>query len=376
MALIASTFDAERTADFTRFQSQLYADDANWIAPLAADLQHRFGPDFGFHRRVGNQNRHFVAHVDGRTVGHALAMVNRDLKDRDGAPLGAIGHFECIEDYAVAADLLDAATGWLDREHGLRRIWGPIDFDIWHGYRFMTSGFDRPVFHGEPYNKPYYPEFFERFGFTVQQRWSSAVFTGRRAIKALIGRSERRYRQLTSAGCRFSEIDLGVPEHRRALHRALTGSFNAFPGFTPLPFGDFERQAEASQSLLDSRLMNLIYDEADALAGFAIAFPDYSAAVRALRGRPCLASKRRFMLSRARGTNRAVFHMMGLMPGERGRRRGLGPVGFHHTVQRILARGFEEMVVALMADDSPAKRYLGSHVAGPRNEYALYELSR
>jgi hypothetical protein len=48
----------------------------------------------------------------------------------------------------VATVPLDAARDWLRDQHGLRRIWGPMNFDIWHSYRFMTRGFDQALQHG------------------------------------------------------------------------------------------------------------------------------------------------------------------------------------------------------------------------------------
>jgi hypothetical protein len=84
-------------------------------------------------------------------------MVNAAIRDEDGTAVGLIGFFECVEDPVVATVLLDAARDWLREEHGLQRIWGPMNFDIWHSYRFMTRGFDQVPFYGEPDNKACYP---------------------------------------------------------------------------------------------------------------------------------------------------------------------------------------------------------------------------
>ena len=81
------------------------------------------------------------------------------------------------EQAAVSANaqkwMIGAATRWLRDRHAVRRILGPINFDVWHGYRFMTRGFAEQRFLGEPYNPPYYPELFERCGFVPRQRWNS-----------------------------------------------------------------------------------------------------------------------------------------------------------------------------------------------------------
>ncbi len=155
MHLNSFRFDASRVREFIEFGRALYLNDARWIPPFRRTVARQLSPDYPFYNRPGNDHCHFP------------------IRDEDGTAVGLIGFFECIEDPIVATVLLDAARDWLRDQHGLRRLWGPMNFDIWHSYRFMTQGFDQAPFYGEPDNKAYYPAYFEHYGFARRRTWHS-----------------------------------------------------------------------------------------------------------------------------------------------------------------------------------------------------------
>ena len=192
MALESFTFDSDLTESFLGFGYDLYRDDLHWIPPPRRELRAQFEPTFSFYGKKGNAHRHFVSARGGRVVGRVSAMMNRDLKIGNGRPTGIFGFFDCIPDYAVAEELLGAASAWL-ADQGAGAILGPMNFDIWHGYRVMTQGFDREPFYGEPYNKAYYPAFLTRFGFTAERRWNSVEVTGRGDLESMIERGSGRF---------------------------------------------------------------------------------------------------------------------------------------------------------------------------------------
>jgi hypothetical protein len=158
------TFDPVLTDEFIRFGYDLYRGDTNWIPPLRKDLASQLSPGYPFHQKPGNRHRHFLARRGDEVVGRISAMVNTGLKDRDGAPVVTVGFFECREDGAVARDLFDAAIEWLRQEAGATKIWGPMNFDIWHAYRLMIRGFDEKTFYGEPTTSLTTPSFSCRTG--------------------------------------------------------------------------------------------------------------------------------------------------------------------------------------------------------------------
>lgn len=375
MAIQSYEFDAGLSAAFAAFREDLYRDDSNWIPPLRPAFLEQFAPEFSFFRRSGNRHLHFIASANGKIVGHVSAFVNKDLKDRDGTPVGTLGFFECVNDYAAAADLLEHAIEWLQEKNDLHRIWAPVNFDIWHGYRLMTRGFEEKTFYGEPYNNTYYPGFFSRFGFSVKKTWDSLERWSRSTLETIIARLEPRYRRLLDEGYQFKSIDVNQANDFRQLYTALIRSYHGLLGITPFEFDDFEQILGQYLKAFEVRFTNLIYDPHGNVAAFSVAYPDYSGAIRAMHGKDDLLAKLRFRLRRGKA-DRVVFYMIGATPEEVERRHGLGSAAYYHTMQQILGAGFQTVLFAIIADDSGVRRLLGEEMSFTQRTYSLYELNR
>ncbi len=375
MGIAHFTFDADFTHSFVRFGYDLYRGDPHWIPPLKKDLYTQLSPDFPFYRKLGNGHRHFLATAGGKVVGRVSALVNRDLRDEDGTPVGAIGFFECSDDDAVAKELLDAATGWLRDEHGIERIWGPMNFDIWHGYRLMTRGFDQKLFYGEPYNKRYYQDFFERYGFTPKQHWHSVEVTGRDTLERMIAAGAERYQKLVKRGYRFEQFNSRMfSDELRKLHSVLTRSFGAFLAFTPISLAEFEQLFATGRYGLNSELFTFVYNEHNILAGFAGAFLDLADAIRAMKEKNDLLAKLRFFYHR-RLSNRILFYLCGVTPEEATKETDFGRAGFYYIIRQILKEGYETVLIALMARSAPMACMAGRNITAPQRQYTLYELN-
>lgn len=367
------TYDPARVDRFIRLPFDIYRGDAGWIPPRSGNVRRLLGAPHPFHDVAGNHHVNFLASAGGRILGRATASVNAGLRDSDGIPVGCVGFFECVDDYHAASDLLGHAVRWLREDHGLRRIWGPMDFDIWHGYRFMTEGFGRKPFLGEPYNKPWYPEFFTRYGFTVRQEWDSVEINGPEEIRRLIDRGSGRHAGVLARGYRFVPFGSGNrAEETTTLHRLVEQSFGEFLGFTPISARGFEEVFALKSHALDPRLLLIVRDERDEPVGFLGAYPDLSDAVRSMGGEDGLLARMRFF--RRRRTDRAVFYFGGITPAQERRRAGAGRAGFTEVLRRALGFGYRDITVALMASDSKARAFTAGLPDRGRRRYALFRM--
>ena len=375
MGIKAFGFDPTLSDAFVSFAYDLYRGDPQWIPPFRREIYAQLLPGFPFYKKPGNSCRHFLATGGKKILGRVSAMVNRDLKDRDGRPVGTVGFFECVDDYEVARDLLDAATQWLQEEQRRDRIWGPMNFDIWHCYRMMTHGFDQEPFYGEPYNKSYYPDYFERYGFIAKKQWISVEVSGREALERMIFRGQERYQLLIGKGYRFEDFNpQQLGNEVKKLYSLLTQSFKGFLGFTPLPLEEFENLFTHYRAALHPRLWTFVYDEEGDFVGFGGAFLELSDPVRRMKGRNDVLSKLRFLYQR-RYVNRINFYIGGMTSKEATKKSGLGRAGFYHIVRRILEEGYERVVIALMAEGNPVKGLLKGLPVDTHREYTLYELN-
>jgi ribosomal protein S18 acetylase RimI-like enzyme len=372
MAIRTYTFDRALAGNYMDLCRELYRGDTNWIPPARKHLLEQFSPAFGFYRQAGNAHRHFLATAGGRPVGHASAMVNNRLKDRDGAAVGAIGFFECIDEPGVAAELLGSACDWLRAEHGLRRIWGPMQFDIWHGYRLMTRGFETATFLGEPYNKPYYPAQFAASGFAVRKKWFSLEVAGVATFRMLTQPLEKDHARALENGYRIEPMDIRAPALVRALHAAVEDSYRDFLGITRIELAQFREVFAAYARGLDPRFALGAWSPTGELCGFMIGYPDYARALQALRTQRFPLGPLRFWL-RARSVERVVGFMIGITAKESARGRHLGRALGYRCLRSVMEAGFESIVLALLAEDSPAWLFFEGGRFEPQREYALYE---
>jgi hypothetical protein len=373
MGLVTFTFEREATARFIDLGYDLYRGDPGWVPPLRVELEAQLSPTFPFYARPGNDHRRFLAMSRGRAVARVMATVNGALRGEDGAAEGAVGFFEAAHDDGAAADVVGAAVEWLHAAHGVRRVRGPLNFDIWHGYRFMTRGFERERFFGEPCNKPYYSDVFERLGFTVCRRWSSFELPGSLPEEGLSSSRGLSWRDFVARGYGFEAFGQHpFDESVALLHHVLTQSFSSFPGYTPIALGEFRELMSLARHVLHPRCSTFVFDEAGALAGFAAVLVDVADAVRAMNGSSSLAGRSRF-LWRRRHANRLLLHLGGITPAEAGRHTGLARAAFHHTLALIRAERCEEVVASLVARGNPVRRLYGAYARDAVREYALYE---
>ncbi len=348
MAIVEYAFRPELTESYLSLRNRCRGGSASRAGE--AEIRRLFRRDGFFHQSEGNRHRNFIATVRGRAIGHVTAFVNRDLQQNANTPVGGVGFFDCVDDFTVARDLLETAIGWLGEETGATRVWGPIQFDIWHGYRFKTDGFSDLSFAHEPDNPDFYPEFFERAGFHQRRSWTSLIVERSPVLERALTQQRTRHEAVADEGYSFapvsSETDL------RALHGLLSRSFQGLTAYTRPAFGEF--QGWFHDRFRDPRIVFLARDPVDAPAAFALAYPDTKDAARG-------------------SAARAVFMMLGARKDEAKSIPMLAPALVSRLIEVCLESGYDEVVLALMSKVSRGEGPVASRLARAQCGYALYE---
>jgi len=373
MELTGFDFDTRLAHEFLDCGHQRNARDPHFILPPHPMIARQLQPDYPFYAVPGNAHRHFIARDKGRAVGRITAFVNRNLRDGNGESVGTVGFYECIEDDLLAMRLIDAAVGWL-RSRGLRRVWGPMNFDIWHSYRFITRGADGTPFVSEPRNAPWYPGQFERAGFTAVHRWESLLYRGELRLRALIDFTLPVHEGLTARGFSFRDIDTRRPEQDfRRLYHLLLPAFRDFPGCTSIAEEDFIALLRRNRDALAPGLVSFLTHPDHGEVGFTATFLDRTRAVQALRGELNAAAKLRYLLHR-RDSGRVIYHLAGVLPQHARSAAGCARAMLHRTLQRVLAMGKDEVLIALMRCGNRVRGLFDAEEADELREYTLYEM--
>jgi GNAT superfamily N-acetyltransferase len=346
--------------EFTSLPLQVYRDDPYWIPASPEKTLAPFTASSAFHGSGEHQG--FLALHRGAPVGRLAAFVNPRLT-QDGETVGTVGLFEVVEDPDTSERLLAAAFDWL-RARGIRRVWGPMNFTIFHGYRFMTRGFERVPFYGEPYNRPSYPGHFQRAGFRPMAKWYSWDLTHdevrrlcdylhRRVSTDRPARREVKVRPFDPAS---------FDDEFARLHRIVTRTFREHLGYTQISLEEFREVYRELGSILRRDHLVFARTRGGETIGFCLAYPDVSEHVRRMRDRV----ERNTGPQPAIGCARVCLHSFGIVKQERG--TGVA----HRLLGTVLGKCLEYQgtIAALVRE---RQRNVFERISPPTREYALYE---
>lgn len=158
--------DKRQLRRFIDFPHDLYAGDPNYVPMLYMEQEALLNPaksPFFRHSTAA----YFLALQDDKVVGRIAAILNRNHIAFTGRQEGFFGFFDAINDQAVANALLDAAAAWL-LQQGVSKVCGPTNFSTNETCGLLVENFDEPPTIMMTYNKPYYIELIEKYGFAKQ----------------------------------------------------------------------------------------------------------------------------------------------------------------------------------------------------------------
>ena len=277
---VTTAADAERFLDVP---ATVYAGDRNWVQPLRSSIAKQFKPENPFFRYGRLQQ--FIALKPGtdQAIGRIVAAINDRLIEKEGQQVGLFGFFECVEDFAVAQALLQAACQWL-REQGMQLVRGPIDLSTHINCLFLVEGFDTPPMVMMPYNPPYYPQFVEQDGW---QKAKDAYAYDFPLDQPLPAEFEKAYRIALKAGVTFRPAHLkgeAFTQDVTQMYYLFTQMFANNFSSTPRTLEDFLEEAKDLQTLVDPDAL-LLAEYEGKLVGFFMGLPDYNIPLKHVNGK-------------------------------------------------------------------------------------------
>lgn len=151
---------------FHKVAHDIYKGDPNWVPPLEVMSDNAFDPAKNAFYKHGDGTRWILKNDDGEVIGRIGAFINGNRAYTFKQPTGGCGYFECINDTNASTILFDTAKAWL-AERGMEAMDGPVNFgENLINWGLLAEGFVQQGF-GMPYNKPYYLELFEKYGFQI-----------------------------------------------------------------------------------------------------------------------------------------------------------------------------------------------------------------
>jgi hypothetical protein len=270
---------------FLDVPARVYANEPNWVPPLRSDVAKHFTATNPFFQ-YGKLQQFIAVDQAAKTpkpLGRIVAAVNQRLIEREGQNIGLFGFFECVEDFAIAKSLLEAAQEWLQQQ-GMTTARGPIDLSTHNNCLFLVDGFDSPPMVMMPYNPSYYPVFMEQDGW---HKAKDAYAYDLPLDKPLATEFEKACRIARKSGITFRPLRTkgeGFKQDCISLYHLFTRAFGSNWSSTPRSEEEFLEEAKALQSLVDPDIFPIAEHNGE-MVGFFMGLPNYNIPLKHVGGR-------------------------------------------------------------------------------------------
>lgn len=209
----------------------------------------------------------FIALLNGKAVAHATAIVDGRLP----ADIGIIGHFECIHDAEVAAQVLARAEMFL-KAHGKRAVRGPVNFTTWQTFRVSYPEL-RPPFCFEPFTRDYYRHLFAGHGYKVAQKNVSTIAALQDSGFDIFRED---FERLLDRGMVFETLAQRGEGILSDLYELTRSSFFDTWSYVPISLEEFSYVFQGVSSLLDKDLVVVVRANDRSPVGFCFSLLDLS----------------------------------------------------------------------------------------------------
>ncbi|MBC7256465.1 MAG: N-acetyltransferase [Chloroflexi bacterium] len=337
--------------DFIMFPFRLYRGDPNWVPPLISDRLKHFDPHHNpFFEHATAQ--YFRAVRDGETVGTIAAIADEMHPRIWGEPVGFFGAFEVIEDYDVAKALFDAARAWLAQK-GREIMRGPMDLNINDECGLLIEGFDGPPVIMMTYNKRYYPDFLERYGFTkakdlyaykvdVASYGPNLEHIPERVTRVARVAQERYH--VTMRPINMKDFDAEVERIKGIYRRAWAKNWGAIP----MTDAEFAYLAQNLKTVVDPDLTYLAFID-DQPVGCFLALPDFCQVAKHLNGRLFPIGWIKYLWYRRKITGLRVI-IMGVL--EEHRLKGIESLFYQEGCRVAARKGYQWAEMSWILEDN------------------------
>ncbi|MEE4214203.1 MAG: hypothetical protein V2I34_03990 [Bacteroidales bacterium] len=303
---------------FLEFHKWHYRDDPNWVCPLDSEFNAVFDPAKNRTFKHGMLKRWLLHDSDNKIIGRIAAFIDYNRSKAYRQPTGGIGFFEVIEDEKAAFMLFDTAIKWL-KENDMQAVDGPVTFGSNESnWGLLVDGFMQQGY-GMPYNKEYYRDYFEKYGFSNYFN----QYSFHRDI-ASVNVFPERFMKIAEwisrkPGYSFEHFKFSNAEkYVNDLVDIYNSTWSEFrEDFQPMIPSDFNDTVQKGKAFLDEELIWFAYHKEEPIAFFVL-FPDLNQILKHLDGRLHLWNILKFYyLKRKKTMTRIRAVVAGVKPGFR-----------------------------------------------------------
>lgn len=335
---------------FFKLPFGIFKNDPHWVPPLLMEQ-----------RRTLDRNKNpYFGHciykawliLDGKEpLGRILAYIDSSYNELYLEQAGFLGFFESMDDPAVSSVLFDKALEWL-RQHGLNRVYGPMNFSIANECGILLTGFDSPPFIQMNHTPPYYRYLFEKAGFSKAHDLYAYLMTEDllKPNMDLVHRMQRiSEKTLQKEGVRFRTVNLKNYHTELANVNSLFNDFMKDTwGFVPSSLEEMYYVGETLKQIADPELI-FFAEIKDKVVGCSLSIPDINSILIHMKGRLDLPGVLKWFYYKRKIKS---FRLLMLGVTEEYRRKGIDILFYYYTIQKGLERGYTKSELSWISEDN------------------------
>lgn len=284
MIIIKEVTNKNEEIEFIKLPWKIYKDDKNWVPPLISEFKKTIRGENNTLKHDGPYKL-IIAYKNNQPIGRMLIGINEKINKIKNYKRGYLSFFECIDDFEAAKTLFDYAINWF-KENDIDEIIGPVNVPNGDDNRgILIDNFDDPPYVINVYNKPYYKDLFEKYGF--EKYWD--VYAFHYNINTVnIERYERAYNyaidkfDFVIEKLNPKRLDKDIEDIKQIIIKAMPEEWE---DFIPLDDEEVELMANNLIPVVDKDFIFIARTKDGQPIGFNIALPDYNQALKYVNGR-------------------------------------------------------------------------------------------
>lgn len=234
------------------FPHLLYEGDPHYVPELymaQKEIFDRKKNPFFEHSKVAS----FLAMSGDKVVGRISAIRNNNYNEYHKTSVGFFGFFDVIDNYEVCKALLDTAVKWV-KDQGFSAIIGPTNFSTNDTAGILVDGFHEPPKVMMTYNKPYYGEFMERYGFKKEMDFLAYILYTKKASEKSIKLAQALEERLKRQGIVIRPITTkSLKEDVEHVRKIWNEAWAENWGFVPMTDRETARLADELKLILSPK---------------------------------------------------------------------------------------------------------------------------
>ncbi len=232
-----------------------------------------------------SQVKYFLARRGKEVLGRVAACINKNYIDYHKERSGFFGFYEVINDQEISNMLLNACCEWLKKQ-GMELVYGPCNFSSNETWGLLIDSFDMMAFIETPYNKPYYKNLIEEFGFTKAKDLYAQIMPVKDTLETKTRRErldkiaekikEKHNVTIRPIDMKNMEADVDI------VHEIHNIAWKDNWGHIPMTEREVDDLKESLKFIVDPGIFNLIF-VGDDPAAFLWAMPDLNEMIKRKR---------------------------------------------------------------------------------------------